>query len=501
MPSAKIKRRIYYTLALIILMLIYVFLYSLFTINRLKNNLDSQVNTRTVIINLKDNLNLLLDAESRERSFIHTGDVRCLQQFNLAVQNINANTALLSNLLKNNFNQHQNLFTLKKLIKHKISFANQLITHKRNGNEQLLKEMLNSNNYNYLMDSIRVLNRDMQQMENNLFSTRYTNTEKSIRDAKNMFLVELFLSSLITFFLMRNILKELTKRWKAEEQLQKTIKELELKNNDLASKTNFIEENENRIIGIMDVLIKTTQLDFSEKIQISERGDELDAIAVGINTMCEELAFHLHQLKESENNLNNAQQLAKIGNWEMDLVTGKVRWSNEMFNIYGYGDERFEINLEKAMERMLPEDAERSRENIKNYVINAQQQFTINGTLEMESIPSTYTIVLPENTKKVVEGKGKIILNKNGELLKMAGTVQDIDEKYKAEQKLIKYNIELERKNKEIEQFAYAASHDLQEPLRSISNFSTLLMEKSEGFTDNDMKEYLRKINGGAVRM
>ncbi|WP_020603049.1 methyl-accepting chemotaxis protein [Spirosoma spitsbergense] len=52
---------------------------------------------------------------------------------------------------------------------------------------------------------------------------------------------------------------------------------------ELEFKTNFIQENEKRIVSIMDALIKITQLDFSEKIILSERGDELDAIAVGLN--------------------------------------------------------------------------------------------------------------------------------------------------------------------------------------------------------------------------
>ena len=62
---------------------------------------------------------------------------------------------------------------------------------------------------------------------------------------------------------------------------------------ELESKTKFIKENEKRINSIMEALINTTQLDFSKKLEISERGDELDAIAVGFNTMSEELEFYI----------------------------------------------------------------------------------------------------------------------------------------------------------------------------------------------------------------
>ena len=270
---------------------------------------------------------------------------------------------------------------------------------------------------------------------------------------------------------------------------------------DLESKTTFIRENEKRIVSIMNGLIKNTQLDFSEKLIISDRGDELDAIAVGLNTMSEELEFHLQQLKQSEEKLNEAQRLAKIGNWEMDMATKKVQWSNEMFNLYGFGNERFEVSFEKAIERMLPEEIESTRVRLKKNIEEAILAFNEKSTLEFETSPTTFTIVSPNNSRKVVQGIGKIILNTNGQVTKMMGTVQDITEQYNAERRLNQYNIELERKNKEIEQFAYAASHDLQEPLRSISNFSKLLAKKLEDNPDKEVDRYMKLVSGGANRM
>ncbi len=138
---------------------------------------------------------------------------------------------------------------------------------------------------------------------------------------------------------------------------------------------------------------------------------------------------------------------------------------------------------------------------MKQHMENAKQSFKRDGTLEFENTPSTYTLALPDGSKKVVQGIGKIILNTKGDVIKMAGTVQDISLQDQAEKKLNQYNIELEIKNKELAQFAYAASHDLQEPLRTISNFSKLLALKIETYPDEDMKEYMKVITGGASRM
>ncbi|REG83462.1 PAS domain-containing protein [Algoriphagus antarcticus] len=295
--------------------------------------------------------------------------------------------------------------------------------------------------------------------------------------------------------------QDVTELKTAEKKLNLYNVELEIKNRELESKTNFIQENEKRIVAIMDALIKTTRMDFSEKLEVSNVGDQLDAIAVGLNTMAEELEYHLHELKLSEEKLNDAQRLAKIGNWNMDLATNKVEWSNEMFNVYGYGEKRFEVNFEKALKRMLPEDIELTKARMEENIANALKAFDEKGALEFESPPATFTLVLPDGSRKVVRGIGNITLNKNGQVIKMAGTAQDITEQDKAEKKLNQFNVELLRKNKEIEQFAYAASHDLQEPLRSISNFSKLLAEKLETYPDKEVNEYMSLVSGGANRM
>jgi len=79
--------------------------------------------------------------------------------------------------------------------------------------------------------------------------------------------------------------------------------------------------------------------------------------------------------------------------------------------------------------------------------------------------------------------------------------IQELNRRTRTEKKLRDYNMELERKNREIEQFAYIASHDLQEPLRSISNFSNLLSEKLADHPDKKVLDYMGYVTGGATRM
>jgi len=71
------------------------------------------------------------------------------------------------------------------------------------------------------------------------------------------------------------------------------------------------------------------------------------------------------------------------------------------------------------------------------------------------------------------------------------------DEKQKVENT----NIALLSANKELEQFAYIASHDLQEPLRTVSNFSNLLAQKLKEHPDTEASKYINYISRGAQRM
>ena len=77
----------------------------------------------------------------------------------------------------------------------------------------------------------------------------------------------------------------------------------------------------------------------------------------------------------------------------------------------------------------------------------------------------------------------------------------DITERKNADEKLKKAYKNLERSNNELEQFAYVASHDLQEPLRTIYGFVELLAANYKGKFDSDAEEYIEFITTGTRRM
>jgi PAS domain S-box-containing protein len=91
--------------------------------------------------------------------------------------------------------------------------------------------------------------------------------------------------------------------------------------------------------------------------------------------------------------------------------------------------------------------------------------------------------------------------DREGRVVKWLGTNSDIEDQRRAEDQVRRSLVELQRSNQDLEQFAYVASHDLQEPLRMVASYTQLLAEKYEGQLDDKAKKYIDYAVDGAVRM
>jgi len=113
-----------------------------------------------------------------------------------------------------------------------------------------------------------------------------------------------------------------------------------------------------------------------------------------------------------------------------------------------------------------------------------------------------------DGTRIPVEVSSMVLHDESGQITGYVSVNRDITERKQAEETLKKRTFELEesnrelaRSNEDLEQFAYVASHDLQEPLRIMSSFSQLLQKRYKDRLDQDADEFIGFIVDAAARM
>ncbi|MCS6812483.1 MAG: PAS domain-containing protein [Cyanobacteria bacterium] len=195
------------------------------------------------------------------------------------------------------------------------------------------------------------------------------------------------------------------------------------------------------------------------------------------------------QLHRSNAHLRMAQRIGKLGSWEFSVQTGDVYWSEEVFTMFGLDPQDGAPSFERLQQCLHPDDR----------TIHAQTVQTAIETIQ------PYTIELrayrPDGTLVYMQAQGEPIVDADGTLIQLVGTVLDITDRKQAEEQIRRYAAQLEASNRELEAFAYSVSHDLRAPLRAIDGFSKALLEDYGNQISDEGKDYFDRIRKNVSRM
>ncbi|WP_100629693.1 PAS domain S-box protein [Algoriphagus formosus] len=194
------------------------------------------------------------------------------------------------------------------------------------------------------------------------------------------------------------------------------------------------------------------------------------------------------KLFENEN-IFKANLLKRIGQAAISTdLSGTINfWNKAAEEIYGWTAQEA---IGKNIDTLIPSD------------LSAQQSSEILTLIESgKTWLGEFQVRRKNGTFFPVRVSNAPVYDEKNQRVGMIGISSDISEEKENQELLNRYTADLERSNKELEQFAYVASHDLQEPLRMVSSFMDQLQRKYGNLLDEKANQYIYFASDGAKRM
>lgn len=195
------------------------------------------------------------------------------------------------------------------------------------------------------------------------------------------------------------------------------------------------------------------------------------------------------EIKSMHELLEETEELLDFGSWHWDLSKNLISMTDGVYKIFEIEpNSSQEVPDDFLMQYVIEEDKERVKKAIKESLSNHRD------------LACEYIIRTGKNNLRHVLSKGKMVA-KDGHAHKMIGITHDITYLKNSDRERERIIRELKHSNKELEEFAYAASHDLQEPLRKITTFGERLSVKFSDKLGSDGSLYVERMMTSAKNM
>jgi PAS domain S-box-containing protein len=254
------------------------------------------------------------------------------------------------------------------------------------------------------------------------------------------------------------------------------------------------------ITRILERVRRGEPIDHYETLRITKDGRQLDVSltispikddagrVIGFSKIARDITqqkAHERALRDSEARLSIALEAGGMGAWEWNIEQSKVTWSPQLEAIHGVPAGTFNGTLEDFQRDIHPEDRARVFETIEA-AVESGNDYRVE-----------YRFARPDGSIGWLEARGRLMSAPR----RMVGICQDISDRKETEHALVSQAELLSRSNADLREFAYIASHDLQEPLRNVSTFTQLLARRYKGQLDSDAETFIKYIVDSAVRM
>ena len=147
----------------------------------------------------------------------------------------------------------------------------------------------------------------------------------------------------------------------------------------------------------------------------------------GVFAAARDITKSKHQqesLQQTKTRLVEAQRIARLGNWDWDIVNSSLWWSDEVYRIFGIEPGKIEVTYEAFLKFVHPQDR-RSVQDAIDEALSNRKPYSID-----------HRIIRPDKTERIVHERAEVTFDNSGRAVRMIGTVQDVTELKQAEEKI-----------------------------------------------------------------
>lgn len=171
--------------------------------------------------------------------------------------------------------------------------------------------------------------------------------------------------------------------------------------------------------------------------QVGETGsDEIGRLGLMFNTMTGSLRQFFAALKETKARLNEAQQIAHIGSWELNCVTHSLEWSPEVYRLFELDPAQFAVSYEAFLAAIHPDD---------RALVQAAYTASVR---DKTSYITVFRLLMADGRIRFLEDQAQTFYDPDGTPLRSVGTLQDITAARQREEELQRVNEELQTINR-----------------------------------------------------
>jgi PAS domain S-box-containing protein len=244
--------------------------------------------------------------------------------------------------------------------------------------------------------------------------------------------------------------------------------------------------NSKSVIGVFNIY--SSEKHFFDKEEVAMLHEVSGDISFALNNFDKEnLRKQVERdLEKSESRLREAQFIALIGSWEIDLRTNQLFWSDSLYVIFGI-DHSAPVSRELFESMIHPDDRDSCIEGM-NSAFDALQNSSFN-----------FRFIKSDGELRYGYAESRFEFDNKGTPLRIFGIVKDITQRMQDEIERERIIDDIIQRNKDLEQFAYIVSHNLRLPVANIIGLTEVL--KNEALTDVLQKEFIDSVYDSAHKL